>query len=116
MSHPAEAQTSFVPGEGDPQPGSTLAIVLMGFALVFITILALQTLFYRARDREFVEKTYGPPPVELIELRADQLRKISEYHWVDQASGTVGIPIDRAMEMVRLEARALAPAVEDVQK
>jgi hypothetical protein len=35
----------------------------------------------------------------LEELRAKEARQATSYAWVDQAAGTVQLPIDRAMEL-----------------
>jgi hypothetical protein len=40
------------------------------------------------------------PKIDLETLRAEEQTKLHTYHWVDKNSGVVGIPIDRAIELV----------------
>lgn len=40
------------------------------------------------------------PPQELKEMRDNEEMLLTSYGWVDQAKGTVHIPIDRAIDMV----------------
>src|SRR5262245_60964972 len=39
------------------------------------------------------------PAAEYRQLRAEEDRRLSTYGWVDQKSGTVHIPIERAIEL-----------------
>jgi hypothetical protein len=39
------------------------------------------------------------PAIELQQLHADEDRMLSTYGWVDQKTGVVHIPIDRAMDL-----------------
>lgn len=39
-------------------------------------------------------------PAVLREFRAGEAARLHEYGWVDQAAGTVHIPIDRAMDLL----------------
>jgi hypothetical protein len=45
----------------------------------------------------------------LAELNAANEKILSEYRWVDKAKGTVGIPIDRAMQLVLVDLQANKP-------
>jgi len=39
------------------------------------------------------------PAIELQQLHADEDRMLSTYGWIDQKTGVVHIPIDRAMDL-----------------
>ena len=53
------------------------------------------------------------PAVDLEQVRGAQEESLNSYGWVDKASGTVHVPIDRAMDMLmerKLPVRQNAPA------
>ena len=45
----------------------------------------------------------------LAQLNADNQKTLTTYHWIDKAKGTVGIPINRAMELVLKDLAANHP-------
>src|SRR6516164_7440123 len=45
----------------------------------------------------------------LAELNAENEKILTQYHWVDKAKGVVGIPIDRAMNLVLTELQSIQP-------
>ncbi len=98
------------------EPNSQLTIVVIAvfaFALVACVFL-LQAYFYRSEDEENVVKVVAIAPEELAQARAQQLEQLGSYRWVDRKAGVVGIPIDRAMELVVRDGVA-APAVPTPQ-
>ncbi len=91
--------------------GVTLAV------LVIVAVAAMTVMFgvlYDARDEAINEvgpmvdleaKPQGPilrvdPPRELIEMRAQSRSDGSTYGWVNKESGTVRIPVERAMKLL----------------
>jgi hypothetical protein len=50
------------------------------------------------------------PPIDLATLRAEENRALGTYHWIDKPGGPVGIPIDRAIDLV--SQRGLAARTE----
>ncbi len=92
----------------------------IGLLIAFmVTVFAMYALFAYYRTREdkvnppnppsmLSEKPTMPPaprlqpePVkELKELRDNEEMLLSSYGWVDQAKGTVHIPVDQAIDMV----------------
>jgi len=73
-----------------------------GLGLI-ISFLALQSYFRWVEQREIYTKVITKPPVELLELEGKQIEQISGYRWIDPDQGIVGIPIERAMEIVASE-------------
>jgi hypothetical protein len=83
-------------------------------ALVLLGLFFLVSLVFRggadattgpedaARD-EFRTKT-------LAEVQAEEAKKLTEYGWVDQAAGTVRIPINEAMKLVIAPLNSKKPA------
>ena len=45
----------------------------------------------------------------LSDLSAENQRILTQYRWVDKSKGVVGIPINRAMDLVLAELRANKP-------
>jgi hypothetical protein len=45
----------------------------------------------------------------LAQLNADNQKVLTTYHWIDRSKGTVGIPINRAMELVQKDLAANHP-------
>jgi hypothetical protein len=45
----------------------------------------------------------------LDDLNAENEKILTQYHWVDKAKGVVGIPIERAMNLVLTELQANRP-------
>jgi hypothetical protein len=45
----------------------------------------------------------------LAELNAENQKVLTQYHWVDKNKGVVGIPIERAMQLVLSDLQASRP-------
>ena len=89
----------------DPDVPASALVGIVGAIVLFLIIVGLQTLFYRAEQAETVSKVYQTDSQALTRLRADQLEELHSYRWIDQQKGTVAIPIERAMELVVEESR-----------
>jgi hypothetical protein len=87
-------------GHGDPSATRTLVWGIVGAILVFVMIVALQAFYSAARDKERERKVVAQAPEELGRLIASQQEILNSYRWIDEANGVVGIPIDRAMEIL----------------
>ena len=92
----------------DPRAGATVFIGAAGGLALIIAFLALQTFFRQVERAEVEVKVVEQRPAELLELESRQLEQISGYRWIDPAKGTVGIPIERAMDIVASEWNARA--------
>ena len=58
------------------------------------------------------------PAVDLDQVRQPQEEMLNSYGWSDRASGTVRVPIDRAMDMLiehKLPVRETSPAVQSAE-
>ena len=84
----------------DPDAAMTVAIGVLGALMIFLLIVGLQILYYHTQDQELATLVYSREPEELSLLRAKQEEQLHSYRWIDQAKGVVGIPIERAMELV----------------
>jgi len=45
----------------------------------------------------------------LAELDAENQKALTQYHWIDKSKGVVGIPINRAMDLVLADLQANKP-------
>ena len=86
-------------------------------AVILVSVAAMTLMFDVLADRrdesinsvgpmvDLREKPQGPilqvdPPGELIEMRQRSRKDSETYGWVSRESGTVRIPVDRAMQLV----------------
>jgi hypothetical protein len=89
-------------GGGDPKTSSIVLVAVVSTVVLFVVVLALETLFHRASDVYAAQANRGGfTAVDRTE--AEQLQQISAYRWIDEEKGQVVIPIDRAMDLVVAE-------------
>ncbi len=82
---------------------NTPTIVLIGFLsaiLLFVLIIGMQVVYYTFQEVEFNAKVLSQKPAELTRALLEQQEKLNAYRWVNEASGTVAIPIQVAMDRV----------------
>ena len=87
----------------DPNPYWTALWGIVGTALVFASVVGLQAMFYHVEEAETYRKVVAPASTELSSLRAMQLADLHRYRWISEAEGVVGLPIERAMELIAEE-------------
>jgi hypothetical protein len=102
MSTPDETGKSTA---DDVSAGPIVVIGIVGAILVFALIVAMQAVFLREEEKQRQEKVVGVPEEGIRALRADQLGALNGYRWIDEKKGVVGIPIDRAMELLVEESK-----------
>lgn len=81
----------------------TPMIVLIGILsaiLLFALIVMLMVWYEYAKDHQFQSKVVAEKPAELSSLVSLQQGNINAYRWVNEASQTVAIPIDIAMQKI----------------
>ena len=78
--------------------------------LLFVSILLLQAYFYRAARQEYNTKVVVPRNEALVASLAEQQQQLHSYRWIDQEKGVVGIPVQRAVELVIQEGLGTEPA------
>jgi len=89
----------------DPSFSGSVVAGVLGAIVLFVIIVALQTMFYSMKRSELERKVYSQTNEELARQRAQQLEILNSYGWADQSKGIVQIPIQRAMELVSRESR-----------
>jgi hypothetical protein len=89
----------------------SLAFLAVTTAIVFVLVVGIFRYFYASYSTEEATRLSQPvvPPQPRIEvapyeeyqqLRAKEDHILSSYAWIDKSSGTVRIPIDRAIDLL----------------
>jgi hypothetical protein len=76
--------------------GIALAIGLLVWSGVLLLQAWVNTRLAREQDRKIV----APPFAELEVYQAEQQALLGEYRWIDREAGRVGLPVERAMQLV----------------
>jgi hypothetical protein len=103
----------------EPQAGAIAGFAIGSVLLLIITIVALQQYFDKIWEQAVYEKVLAPPSEQLLQLHNREDWNLSHYGYSDKASGTVRIPVDRAMELFKQEAssgKLFYPAKNTVPK
>jgi len=88
----------------DPNVAASAVVGIISAILLFVIIVMLQALFFRAERGELEKKVHSQPYQVLQQLDANQIGLLNSYGWVSEADGVVHVPIDRAMELIAAEA------------
>jgi len=86
-----------------PRIVTGLVIILLFVGLADLLVLQ------RASIPTVDEQTAQVRLKNLAELNAENQKILTQYHWVDKSKGVVGIPINRAMDLVSAELQANKP-------
>src|ERR1700722_17590053 len=81
-------------------------------ALVMILLFCVFAIFLVSQGQSIgnVEEMHAQNRLKtLAELNAENEKVLTQYHWVDKSKGVVGVPIDRAMDLVLVELQSIKP-------
>lgn len=84
---------------GDPRPGTTVLVGLIGAILFLAIVVFTIVLFQNVQTREEQTKVISAAPRELLDLQFQQLAPISEYGAIDPQNNVYSVPIDRAIQL-----------------
>jgi len=85
-------------------------MIVTGLVMILLFVgLAGFLVFQRASIPTVDEQTAQVRLKNLADLNAENQRILTQYHWVDKSKGVVGIPINRAMDLVLAELQANKP-------
>jgi hypothetical protein len=96
--------------DNDTNASAIVAVGLIGTILLVVTVVALEALFGHVVEAEAQRKVVEVGSNELRGYTAEQLERLNGYRVLDANAGVVGIPIERAMEIVVRESAGEAPA------
>jgi cytochrome c len=78
-------------------------MILLFFCFSLFLVLARQTI-------PTVDEIRSEQRLKILsDLNADNEKILYHYHWIDKSKGVVGIPIDRAMDLVLIDLRSNKP-------
>jgi len=96
----------------------SMAVVLVGMKWTFDYYSRTQPLgapaspLLAGRELPPSPRLQAQPRLELKDYCAAQQQAVNSYAWVDQASGVVRVPVDRAMDLLLARGLAARPASE----
>jgi len=85
-----------------------MVITSVVMILLFVGLVAMLAI-QRGHVQTYDEARKEQRLKNLAELNAENEKILTQYHWVDKAKGVVGIPIDRAMNLVLTELQSIQP-------
>ena len=88
----------------------SLLVIITGLVMVLLFAgLAIFPILQRENIPTVDEQTAQVRLKNLADLNAENQKILTEYHWVDKNKGVVGIPIDRAMDLVMAQLQSNKP-------
>lgn len=89
---------------------SSTAIIVTGLVMVLLFCLFVIFLVWQGQDIPNVEEVKAETRVKnLADLNVENQKILTQYRWVDKSKGVVGIPIDRAMDLVLVQLQSTQP-------
>lgn len=76
-----------------------------GLALVLVLVGAvwIEAYYHFLEQRQVTAKVVEPTVPELVEYQEAQGALLDGYRWIDREAGVLGLPIERAMQLVAEE-------------
>ena len=96
--------------ESAPRPKTLWRVIAGGMVLLLIFVLVVRLLTGLAPVPDEDAARAAERAKARADLQAENAKKLEVYAWVDQAKGTVQIPIARAMELAIAELNSQQPA------
>jgi hypothetical protein len=88
----------------------SLSVIVTGLVMLLLFVgLAIFLVSQRENIPTVDEQTAQVRLKNLAELNAENQRILTQYHWIDKNKGVVGIPINRAMDLVVAQLQANKP-------
>src|SRR6201995_4749293 len=89
---------------------SSTPIVITGLVMVLLFCLFAIFLVSQGRSIPDVEEVKEQTRLKnLADLNAENQKILTQYRWIDKSKGVVGIPIDRAMDLVLVQLQSNKP-------
>ena len=79
------------------------AYAILALVILFNGVVWLEAFYHANEEHEITRKLVNPPVQEVVDYHREQEEILSSYRWIDQSRGVVGLPIERAMELVVVE-------------
>src|SRR5260370_30618605 len=88
----------------------SLSVIIASLVMILLlVVLAIFLVAQRGNIPTVDEQTAEVRLKNLAELNAENQKILTRYHWIDKNKGVVGIPINRAMDLVGAQLQASKP-------
>jgi hypothetical protein len=85
-------------------------MIITGLVMVLLFCVFVILLVLQGQGIPNVEEVRAQARLKnLADLNSENQKILTQYHWVDKTKGVVGIPIDRAMELVLVQLQSNKP-------
>jgi hypothetical protein len=89
---------------------SSASIIITGLVMVLLFCVFVIFLVSQGQSIPDVEELKAQTRLKnLADLNVENQKILTQYRWVDKSKGVVGIPIDRAMELVLVQLQSTQP-------
>ena len=111
QSLPGRGTAEIVKNDTDFDRSEPHALLIAGFGIasvigLVVIILGIQMYFDHMREVAEYEKVAVPVAQDLKNLHSQEAEELNNYKYLDRKTGTIQIPISRAMELIAQEAAA----------
>jgi hypothetical protein len=96
--------------EHQPKGKSSGPMIVTGLVMILLFSGFVIFLVSEGESIPNVEEVHAQTRLKnLADLNAENQKILTQYHWVDKGKGVVGVPIDRAMDLVLAELQSIKP-------
>jgi hypothetical protein len=89
---------------------SSVPVIITGLVMILLFCGFATFLVSQGQSISNVEDVHAQTRLKnLADLNSENQKILTQYHWVDKSKGVVGIPIDRAMDLVLAELQSNKP-------
>jgi hypothetical protein len=96
--------------EERPKGKSSTPVIIAGLVMVLLFCGFVLLLVSQGQSIPNVEEVKAQVRLKnLADLNSENQKVLTQYHWIDKSKGVVGVPIDRAMDLVLVELQSNKP-------
>src|ERR1700730_11927869 len=89
---------------------NSVAVFIIGLVMILLFCGFAIFLVSQGQSIGNVEEVHAQNRLKnLADLNSENQKLLTQYHWVDKSKGVVGVPIDRAMDLVLVELQSIKP-------
>jgi hypothetical protein len=89
---------------------SSAPMILTGLVMILLFCGFVIFLVSQGQSIPNVEEVHAQTRLKnLADLNSENQKVLTQYRWVDKSKGVVGVPIDRAMDLVLVELQSIKP-------
>ena len=89
---------------------SSAPMILTGLVMILLFCGFVIFLVSQGQSIPNVEEVHAQTRLKnLADLNSENQKVLTQYRWMDKSKGVVGVPIDRAMDLVLVELQSIKP-------